>query len=174
MKKYLPGFIILLLPLIFFVSPAFAAAFSLDKIGTLSTNGKMYSEWWYTVANPTLSGMTDAGKEVSIKIDDATFKVTAGSSGAWSYNPTTLTEGDRKIAITAPNGSYSFTLHVGQGLPSTISGTRQTTQSTGSVPVTGSNQLAGVLMGTGLVALAWYFYNKNHNGAFEKNAVKGL
>lgn len=158
-----------------------AAGFELTKIGSLGTNGAMYTEWWYTVENPALQGMGAQNSTVTIKIDTNTYKVDTDSSGAWTYYPTTLTNGDHKLDLSNSAGSYAFTLHVGQDLPANLGSiTKETTPSqSGSTqspqtPVTGSNQLVGVIMATGLFGLGWYFYNKKVTRDFEHNITKGL
>lgn len=165
----------LILSAFVFASPVFAATFSLDKIGSLSTQGKTYTEWWYTVANPALVGKASENSDVKIKIDSNEYTVKSNASGDWSYYPTTLTEGDRKVVVTASNGNYAFTLHIGQNLPSNLGGTsKSTTQSTTSVPNTGSSQIIAIMSSVGLFALGYYFYNKKQLQDFEKRTVSGL
>ena len=161
---------------IFLTNYSLAATLTLEKIGALSTGGKMYSEWWYTGQNPTLSGKADPDVEVTVKVDDKSYVFDSDASGNWSVTPTNLTNGDRKVSITTDEGgAYSFTLHVGQNLPENLVGTGgSATQATTSAPTTGSNQLLGILLATFAFITAYFLYNRNLKPSFEKNIIRKI
>lgn len=157
------------------LSQVSAASFALTKIGALDLGGKTYPEWWYTAVNPTLYGTGEASKEVTILIGSDSHKVTADSLGNWAYYAE-LTGGDYDIKVSQGSSSYSFKLHLGQGLPANLGGSQssQTTQSTGSVPLTGYNQIAAIGFGVGLALLASYFYisgDVDKKSLFEKRLL---
>ena len=155
------------------VNLSLAASLSLTQIGTLSTGGKTYSEWWYTGTNPTLAGTAGAGSTVSIDINGTTETVTADSSGNWSYPTSTLSSGDHLIAISASGEVYSFTLHAGQDFPGVgaVTGEKGGVQST--VPESGSNQLISFALFTGFAAFGFYLYKtRDPKKLFEKNVLK--
>ena len=147
----------------------------LTTIGVMDLGGKTYSEWWYTGINPTLAGTAGSGSKVTITIDDKGNEVTAGSSGAWSYTPTTLTAGDHKISITSGSDTYAFTLHAGQALPESSTSAATSTASP-EVPTTGSNMLFGLLFGTASIGMALYFFltgsRKLALNRFERDATE--
>jgi len=136
MKKLLP-LLTLIVVLLFVVtsSKAFAGAFSLSSIGALSTAGKVYSHWWYTVANPVLTGTATAASEVIITVDGTANTVTADSNGTWSFG-STLVDGDHTIVITSGGETLSFTLTIGSNVPENIA-----TMSGSAVPTTGTVEL---------------------------------
>lgn len=154
MKKLSKSLLSLLIVLCFLFSlPNPIQALTLDSIGTSSTTGSTFSEWWYTGQNPTLTGTAIAGSSVSIDIDGTPESVTADSTGAWTYNPTQLTTGDHSLTITGDDQTMAFTLHIGQSVPSsTIS-----TPSAETLPQTGSlTQTFTLLMvGIGVIFLGY-------------------
>lgn len=156
-----------------FISNVFAATLTLDKIGALATSGKVYSEWWYTVANPILIGMASPNKTVTITIDGTSSSVTANSAGNWYYSPTTLTIGDHNVKIESEGLLLAFKLHIGQGLPTfTYSGTVQTTQST--VPVTGIDNIFYISLASSLILFGMYFLMRfNVLREFEDRVTRG-
>ena len=142
MGKY---FTVIFLSAILFISTASysqAATFSLTKIGSLDTQGKQYSQWWYTGSNPKLVGTADASAQVTITIDTQSNTATADASGNWSYISSTLSTGDHKIVLASSTQSYSFTLTIGSNVPATTTSNSSTTSTTGTptsqLPVTGS------------------------------------
>lgn len=153
-----------------FVFNVFSATLSLTKIGALNTDGKTYSEWWYTGSNPMLMGTATASSEVSIKINDDTYTTTADGSGNWSYTPT-AGAGDYSVVISQGEESYSFTLHLGQNFP----GALESTETTSTVPDTGFNQVVAATFGVGIALLATYFYiwgDSDKRVKFEKRYIK--
>ena len=168
--KFLP---FLLLALI--IQPfTFSATLQLTKIGALDTGGMMYTEWWYTGVNPTLAGKAVASSTVTVDVGETDYSATANSAGDWSVG-TSLKAGDYNIVITQGSESYTFTLHLGQNLPSGVSGTGETSQSTSTVPETGFNQMVALSFGSGIALLASYLYissDANKKTAFEKKILQ--
>ena len=177
-KACLKSLFVLTVVLSMFVTPILHAAnLTLTNIGSLSTDGATYSEWWYTGTSPILQGMAGEGDEVTISIDGSESKVTADSSGNWTYQ-TSLSAQDYSIVLTSDGESYSFTLHAGQSMSGDATATTQeTTQSTSTVPPTGYNQIAGILAGTTLLAAGFYAYlqgKKSTKKAYAKEVLKSL
>lgn len=135
--------------LILFSSSLLAAGFQLKAIGALDVTGTMSSEWWYTSANPVLSGTADPESEVTVTINGQEYQVTADGLGSWSYVPEGLTEGSHEISLTAAAGSQSFTLNIGP-VPADVSAPAQQSQ-----PVAGSTeQTMWLFLGAGLILAA--------------------
>ncbi len=88
---------------------SYSATLQLTKIGALDTEGKMYTEWWYTGVNPTFAGKATASSTVTIDVGETDYSATANSSGDWSVG-TQLSSGDYSVVITQGSESYSFTL----------------------------------------------------------------
>lgn len=135
-------------------SLAWSAGFQLKAIGVLDVTGAVSKEWWYTTANPPLSGITTAGSTVTVKIDDVDYQATVDDSGNWSYNPTTLSDGDHSLSLTSSAGSQAFTLHIGS-VPANVTAPVQQ-----STPVAGSAEQslalwlgAALLLGAGIALL---------------------
>lgn len=161
-----------LFAVLFCSAVVYAGTLTLDQIGALSTNGKMYSEWWYTGTNPVLSGKDSSNSKITITIDNVSYNVKADSSGNWLYSPTTISSGDHKISIVSGGGNISFTLHAGQNLPSSST---QSTQSTAVVPNTGSNEFFGILAFSLFAGFCMYMYRRNYvKTDFEKDVLKDL
>ncbi|MFA6981712.1 MAG: hypothetical protein WC243_01645 [Patescibacteria group bacterium] len=155
----------------FYVSKALAATLTLDKIGALSTDGKVYSEWWYTGTDPVLTGKAVAGKSVSVKVGEATESVTANAQGAWSYY-LDAGAGDHNIVVSSEGESLSFLLHLGQTLP-TSGTTSEVSQSTVPVPSTGVSQVLLITLSLLMMTAGWYLYeNKSAKRIFEDSVVK--
>jgi hypothetical protein len=132
---------------------ATAATFAVTKIGSLDLGGKTYSEWWYTAINPTLYGTAPEGSTITVNADGIQYNTEAASDGSWSV-PLSLASGDHSMTVTDGTNSYSFTLHLGQDVPTS---TDESTTST-TVPQTGMNQTAALFLGIGVSLLALYFY----------------
>ncbi len=170
LKRFLT-FAVLLVMLSPFV---LAADLSLTKIGSLSTNGAAYSEWWYTGTNPVISGTAEAGEDVEITVGSEKDTVTADSAGNWTYSLTGT--GDVKVSLVSGGDSYSFTIHLGQSVPTGT--TKQTTPSketTTPVPGTGSTQLFGLTAGLSMVLIGLFVYiraKKNTKEAYAKEVLK--
>lgn len=158
MKKICLFFITLLLT--FNLSSVFAAGLTLTHIGSLETSGNTYSEWWYTGTEPVLKGTAEASSTVTILVNGEEYTTTADESGNWTFYSESLTEGDHEITLSSGEETYSFTLHLGQAVPSDLgSTTTETTASTGTaVPETGIGQLFALVGGVSAIALGWYFY----------------
>ena len=146
---------LLLVVLSFFflsVTSVFASGFQLKAIGALDVTGAVSKEWWYSTANPRLSGITPVGSAVTVKIDGTDNSATVDGSGNWTYSPTTLTNGDHALVISSTAGSKTFTLHIGT-VPATV-----TAPVTSSTPVVGTREVplalwlgAGVLLVSGIL-----------------------
>lgn len=171
MQKYvytaLSLFLLVLLPF----SKALAADFAVTHIGALDLGGKRYTEWWYSVENPTLRGTAEDDADVTIKINDESDEVTADGSGNWIY-PTQTPKGDYTITVSASNGSYTFQLHTGQNMPASTTGS--TSETTGSaVPQTGFNQLYTIFISLVLISAGYAIFSGNSvKKEFEKAFVK--
>jgi hypothetical protein len=134
---------------ILFSASVFASGFQLKAIGALDVTGAVSKEWWYSNANPALSGITTAGSTVTVKIDDVDYQATVDGSGNWSYIPTTLSDGDHSVVLTSSAGSQSFTLHIG-AVPADV--TAPTQQST---PVVGTTEQSLALwLGGAIIMIA--------------------
>ena len=161
----------------FYFSFVLAATLSLTNIGALGTGGSTYTEWWYTGINPSLSGVSGANAEVSVSIDGEITTTTADGSGNWSTS-TSMDQGDHTIIISSGSETYSFTLHTGQNMPDTVTTpTGETTQSTGTVPPTGSSQLIGMLVSATLVGAGFYLFvlgKKDKKKAYVKSVLDSL
>jgi hypothetical protein len=148
-----------------------AATLTLDKIGALNTDGKVYSEWWYTGTDPVLMGKAAAGKSVSIKVGESTGSATANAEGAWTYY-LDAGSGDHNIVITSEGETLSFVLHLGQMLPASGT-TTETPQSTVPVPETGVSQVLVITLSLMMMTAGWYLYqNKTAKRLFEEAVVR--
>lgn len=165
-----------------FTVKTLAATLSLTKIGAMDTGGKNYSEWWYTVENPSLSGTATKDTDVTIKVDDKSGTAKADGSGNWTYSTATAL-GDHTVSISSGSEKYDFKLHITKELPSNLGGTSQSTASgagngTGNgnaVPSTGLDQAVALGLGLGLTLLATYMYISGDNSdkvAIEKKIVE--
>lgn len=137
---------------LFNVPLLFASGFQLKAIGALDVTGAVSKEWWYSNANPRLSGITPAGSTVTVKIDSVDYSATVDGSGNWTYSPTTLSDGDHAVVISSSAGSQTFTLHIGS-VPATV-----TAPMISSTPVVGTREVtltiwlgAGVLLVSGIL-----------------------
>jgi hypothetical protein len=149
-----------------FCRVATAADFSLAYIGAMATGGAVYDEWWYTGSNPTFVGTAGEGATVMYDIDGDTGSFVADSDGNWSYNAG-LSGGDVWVSFSSEGESVGFTLHLGQDVPGS-------TESTGSVPDTGSYQALLVSISVSAVAAGVYLWinsPKDKKSSFEKNIV---
>ena len=132
-----------------FSTSVFASGFQLKSIGVLDVTGTMSKEWWYTTANPPLSGITSAGASVTVAIDGTDYQATVDSLGSWTYAPTALTEGDHSVTLTSSAGSQAFTLHIGANIPAEASAPAQQ-----STPVAGSTaQTLALWLGGALILI---------------------
>lgn len=137
--------------------PALAASLGITKIGAFDTGGKRYAEWWYTGVNPTLVGTSGAGADVKIMVDTTALSAKADASGNW-FVAVTAGSGDHTVSVVSGSESYAFKLHLGQDVPANLGTAKQTTGTGSAVPVTGFNQLVGILFSAGVLSLAYYFY----------------
>lgn len=98
-----------------FVNQVQAAGFNLKSIDGVNTDGKLYSQWYHTSLQPTLSGEAPAGSTVTINIDGTDYTTTATDSGTWTWTPPqALTSGDHSVTLTNNDSSLSFTLTLGE------------------------------------------------------------
>jgi hypothetical protein len=109
--------ILVAISLLLAITPAFAAGFQLDAIGSLSTGGQLYSQWWYQGENPIITGKTAANETVEVSVNDQSQTITASDTGTWSFTPTTLTTGSHQVSLTSLGSTISFTLHINQDMP---------------------------------------------------------
>jgi len=170
-------FLLTLSSTLIFSASVYAGTLQLINIGTVATEGKIYTEWWYTNVNPRLIGQASPSAEVTIKIDEAEDKVNADGSGAWSFGPTTLNGGDHNVSITSESETYAFVLHIGADVPADIllPSTDSAQESTSSVPETGSNQIAYLATISVLITSFYLYHIKSKKlilKNFERNAIK--
>lgn len=180
-KALTPILGIVLLTFVFTVS---AASLSLTAIGSLSTEGAAYSEWWFSGVDPTISGTAGENADVVISVDGAEETVTADASGNWSYQ--VIGSDDTDVILTSGEESYSFTLHLGQEFPGAGSSETETTttvvetvteESTASVPETGYPQALGLTTGLSMVLLGVYIYlrgKRNTKEAYVKDVLDSV
>lgn len=132
------------------VSLVSASGFQLKFIGGLDVTGAVSKEWWYTTANPKLSGISSAGSAVTIKIDEVDYPASVDAAGNWNYQPTVLNDGDHTVSLTSSAGSQSFTLHIGQNIPADV-----TAPAPKDMPVAGSSeQTMWLFLGAGFILAA--------------------
>ena len=136
----------------------------------MDLGGNAYTEWWYTQENPTLSGVAAADATVTVSINGTESEVVADSSGNWTFTPTTLTTGDHTVVITTGGETYSFTLHAGQQL---AEGVGAETGGESGVPVTGSNQILGIVLSITLFSAALASLKTSKiNNIFERKMLR--
>ena len=107
MKQILPilaGFF-----LFFVVQQVHAATLTLDKIGVSDVAGRTFSTWTYYGPNPLLTGNASPSSTVTVTIQGAAATTTSATTGAWSYQPTTMTA-DGADPITIASGMRAFNL----------------------------------------------------------------
>lgn len=171
-KNNIGSFFILLLVL-FISIHSYAASLSLNRIGSLDLGGNMYPEWWYTGTKPTFYGTAQESSEVTVSVDGSESNVNADSSGNWTYY-LDKDSGDYSIVISQGEASISFVLHLGQSVPEDL-GSMESSESTSSVPSTGSHQYIALAFGIGVVLLATYFYtasDSSKKSVFETRVLK--
>jgi hypothetical protein len=173
--KYILSSLILFSLSFLFLVNVYAADFALTRIGALDTGGAMYSDWWYTGVNPTLSGTGEADATITVTVADSSFETTVDGDGNWSI-ALSLAAGDYAVQLSeSAGGSYSFNLHLGQALPADLGSTSEASESTGTVPQTGFNQIIGITMSVGVLLLGFYLYvwgNPKVQAAIEKRLIK--
>lgn len=144
MRKLLPVVILFAVVSLGLVAKVQASVLTLTDIGVVATVGKIYSHWWYTLANPTLKGTADSAATVTATIDNVASTATADSSGVWSLATTTLATGDHTIVISSGTATpLNFTLTIGSSGPSGNGATPSGTPQTASPLYT-----AGILLGS--------------------------
>ena len=132
-------FVIALLSLLFFllITPAFAADLQLTYIGSMATNGKTYSQWWYSGSNPSLSGTSLPSSTVDITVDGTKESTNTDSSGNWVYNSALLATGNHIVEIADSQKAIRFTLHSGQTMDKTSSQEASSSSQRVQMPVSG-------------------------------------
>lgn len=128
-------------------------AVTLDTIGSsATTNGDPGSTWYYTSENPLLTGTAAANSSVTVAIDGTDYPVTADASGNWSLVPTTLTDGAHSVTVTGDGQTLSFTLNIGQSVPTQSSTpSAQASGSATTLPVSGTLENTLFLFGAGSI-----------------------
>lgn len=127
----------------------FASGFQLKTIGGMDVTGAVSSEWWYTSANPVLSGVAGANEVVTVDVDGSQSQATADAEGNWAVS-TTMGDGDHAVSLTSDSGSQSFTLHIGATLPADLAAPATT-----DLPVAGAMDTTMALwLGAMLLLLA--------------------
>jgi hypothetical protein len=93
-----------------------AAGFNLKSIGSVSTDGKQISHWWYSGNQPTFRGEAGTGADVLVSIDGTALQVSADSAGDWVFTPmSALIDGDHQVILTSGGSEIKFTLTIGVG-----------------------------------------------------------
>lgn len=151
--------LILLVSLLILSPRVFAATLTLDSIGALDTSGKVYTQWWYTGTSPVLSGTAEENATVNITVDDEDYTTGADSAGKWAFWSDKFKTGDFDIEISSGGETISFMLYLGQDVVGS-------TESTTSVPETGSSQLWLILGGSALALLGLQLFNRKTGLAF--------
>ena len=140
-------------------APAFAATLQLYSIGNSVVTGKTFTTFTHTGENPTFTGSASANTQVSIALNAATNRVTADSSGAWVFTPTTLLVGTHDVLITSGSETKSFSLSISSASAvasptATIAPTKAATTSTPTtLPVSGGEHLTWMMIVAGIVML---------------------
>jgi len=140
-----------------------AADFQLTHIGTLATEGKNYSQWWYSSPQLTLKGMGTVGASVEIKIDEANASVTVDGDSLWAFTPAgALTEGDHQVILTSEENTISFVLTIGEKPTGVSLDATAAPEATASLPVAGniSYTLAVLILGSISFFLGGFFLLK--------------
>ena len=120
-----------------------ASGVSLTYIGGLNTQSKTYGQWWYSSANPILKGTADPSSTITIGINSLEYTTTADATGNWSYQPTTLDQGEHNVQIKSGDFIYGFVLHIGSTLPDNLSTTATAPEtSSQTLPVAGNFELS--------------------------------
>ncbi|HLD51099.1 hypothetical protein A3K34_01755 [candidate division WWE3 bacterium RIFOXYC1_FULL_40_10] len=174
MPKKLLSLILSLILLAYPVVHTFAADFALTKIGAMDLGGKMYSEWWYTGTFPTFFGTGTPDATIVLTMQGDSYQTKVNSSGDWSYS-TNLPKGDFPIELVQDTQKISFTLHLGQSVPTTTPATTTTPETTSTVPDTGIDQIASIAFASGIILLAGYFYfwgDTRRHTSFEQKIIK--
>ena len=133
-KLLLPIFTFFIFSL--FSSTVLAADFKLTHIGTLETEGKVYSQWNYSGTQPTLKGTGTVGASVEVKIDETVNSVVVDAEEVWSFTPAeALSEGAHQVVLTSGEEVINFTLTISEA---TATATSTATTSGDSLPVAGN------------------------------------
>jgi len=124
-----------------------ASGFNLQSIGQVDTSGRQISHWWYSGSTPIMIGQAAAASEVTISIDGTENKVTADTSGSWTYNPGSLTDGDHTIVLTNSGSTINFTLTLGA---ENVDYTAIGSESAKTLPTAGTSLPTIILITTGV------------------------
>lgn len=90
-----------------------ASGFYIETIGSLDIQGSAYPQYWYTGANPTITGKAPANASITATIDGTSQTVTADAAGDWSV-ATSVSEGDHSVTLATESITpYTFTLTIG-------------------------------------------------------------
>lgn len=163
MIKKLTLYIFTLLIFFFFPLTVLAADFQLTYIGTLATEGKNYSQWWYSSPQLTLKGTGTVGVNVEIKIDEVNTSVTVDEDSLWAFTPAgALTEGDHQVILTSEGNTISFVLTIGEKSTGASLDATTAPEATASLPVAGNINytLAVLILGGIFFFLGGFFLLK--------------
>jgi len=87
---------------------------------------------------------------VTVNIDSVDYPANVDGAGNWSFNPTTLSDGDHSVSLTSPAGSQAFTLHISPNIPA-----EAVAPEPKDMPVAGSSeQTMWLFLGAGLILAA--------------------
>jgi hypothetical protein len=91
-----------------------ASGFNIKSIGTVDTEGKQISHWWFSGDLPTIRGMASPSADVTVTIDGKPMVVGADSSGEWVFTPSeSLAGGDHEVSAVSSGSTIDFTLTTG-------------------------------------------------------------
>jgi hypothetical protein len=144
-------FALLLLTLLFITQPVSADDLILTHIGSMTTQGKKFNQWWYEPQKVTLKGVGSKGANIDITIDGKFNTIHSSTTdGTWVYDLGELTVADHSIIIGSGTESYSFVLTVGSAAPADMGTTKGGLPTAGGLlPLVGLLSLAGVLIYVG-------------------------
>lgn len=143
--------------LLFSAAVALAATLQLTSIGGISTGTTPLTTFETAQKSPTFVGTAPIDATVDIKIDDLTVAAQANASGAWSYTPTNLTEGDHPVEISSNLETISFTLIIKPSSSSTTTSTSSSTTKGGVSTSSAELPKSGALENTVLLIAAGMF-----------------
>ena len=96
-----------------FSGEVLASGFNLKSIGSVNTDGRQISHWWYSGTDVVFNGEAPAGSTVTVSVDGNEGTAISDSNNNWSYEVGALAGGDHTIVITNNGSTMNFTLTTG-------------------------------------------------------------